>query len=101
MISKLEIMNMHEENTKTTPEIAEPQKESEKVLIQMKETPNGHKDVNLSEIFKEKEKIKVRIADFNIDCVLYEETGEYYDIENLGNPGKTCYDSFIRRNKLV
>jgi hypothetical protein len=61
MIAKLERMNLHEKNPKTAPEIAEPQKESEKVLIQMKETLNGHKDVSLSEIFKEKEKIEVRI----------------------------------------
>jgi hypothetical protein len=74
MISKLERMNLHEENPKTTPKIEKPQKELEKVLIQMKETLNGHKDVNLLEIFKEKEQFKVRIRDFDIDCVLDEET---------------------------
>ena len=40
----------------------------------MKETLDEHKDVNLSEIFKEKEKIKVRIGDFDIDYALDEET---------------------------
>ena len=54
--------------------MTEPQKESKKVLLQMKETLNDHKDTNLSEILKEKEKIEVRIGDFNIDCVLDEET---------------------------
>jgi hypothetical protein len=45
MIAKLERMNLHEEHPRTAPEIAEPQKESEKVLIQMKETLKEHKDV--------------------------------------------------------
>jgi hypothetical protein len=45
MIAKLEKMNLYEENPRTAPEIAEPQKESEKVLIQMKETLKEHKDV--------------------------------------------------------
>jgi hypothetical protein len=40
----------------------------------MKETLNEHKYACLSEIFKEKEKIKVRIGDFDIDCALDEET---------------------------
>jgi hypothetical protein len=40
----------------------------------MKETMNDHRHVSLSEIFKEKECIKERIGDFNIDCVLDEET---------------------------
>jgi hypothetical protein len=67
-------MNLHEENLRTTPEIAEPQKESEKVLIQMKETLKEHKDVRLLEIFKEKEQVKERLGDFDIDCILDEET---------------------------
>jgi hypothetical protein len=41
--------------------MAEPQKESKNVLLQMKETLNGHSNVNLSEIFKEKECIEERI----------------------------------------
>jgi hypothetical protein len=40
----------------------------------MKETLNDHKDINLSEILKEKECIETRIGDFDIDCVLDEET---------------------------
>jgi hypothetical protein len=40
----------------------------------MKETLNDHSDTNLSNILKEKEKIEVRIWDFEIDCVLDEET---------------------------
>ena len=36
MIAKIERMNLHEEHPRTAPEIAEPQKESEKVLIEMK-----------------------------------------------------------------
>jgi hypothetical protein len=40
----------------------------------MKETLNDHRHVRLSEIFKEKECIEARIGDFDIDCVLDEET---------------------------
>jgi hypothetical protein len=40
----------------------------------MKETMNDHRYINLSEVLKEKECIETRIGDFNIDCVLYEET---------------------------
>jgi hypothetical protein len=54
--------------------MTEPQKESKNVLLQMKETLNDHKNINLSEIFKEKEWIETRIGDFDIDCVLDEET---------------------------
>jgi hypothetical protein len=74
MIAKLERMNLKEENPKADPEIAEPQKESEKMLLQMKDTLNDHRHVKLSEIFKEKECLEVRIGDFDIDCVLDEET---------------------------
>jgi hypothetical protein len=52
----------------------EPQKESDKVLLKMKETLNHHRHINLLEIFKEKECIEARLGDFDIDCVLYEET---------------------------
>jgi hypothetical protein len=48
MIAKLEGMNLNEENPKPDPEEAETQKESEKVLIQMKETLNDHRYVRLS-----------------------------------------------------
>jgi hypothetical protein len=40
----------------------------------MKETLNDHRYTNLSEILKEKKQIEVRIGDFDIDCVLGEET---------------------------
>jgi hypothetical protein len=40
----------------------------------MKETLNDHRYISLSEVFKEKECIEVRIGDFNIDCVLDEKT---------------------------
>jgi hypothetical protein len=74
MIAKLEGMNLNQENPKEDLEKEKPQQESEKVLIQIKETLNDHRHVNLSEIFKEKECIKERIGEFNIDCVLDEET---------------------------
>jgi hypothetical protein len=74
VIAKLEGMILNEENPKPNPEEAEPQQESEKVLIQMKETLNDHRYVRLSEIFKEKERIEARIGDFDIDSVLDEET---------------------------
>ena len=41
--------------------------QSEKALLQMKETLNDHRHVSLSEIFKEKECIEARIGDFDID----------------------------------
>jgi hypothetical protein len=77
MIAKVERMNMRQENPEKgqeTETMEEPQKESETVLLQMKETLNDHRDINLSEIFKEKECIETRIGDFDIDCVLDEET---------------------------
>jgi hypothetical protein len=73
MIAKLEEMNLNQGNPKEDLEKAEPQQESEKVLIQVKETLNDHRHVILSEIFKEKECIEERIWDFDIDCVLDEE----------------------------
>jgi hypothetical protein len=77
MIAKVERMNMRQENPEEgqeTKTMEEPQKESETVLLQMKETLNDHRNINLSEIFKEKECIETRIGDFDIDCVLDEET---------------------------
>ena len=62
------------EEDQETKTMIEPQKESETILLQMKETLNEHKDANLLEIFKEKEKIEVRIGDFDIDCALDEGT---------------------------
>jgi hypothetical protein len=58
MITKVERMNMNQENSKSDPEteiMEEPQKESEKVFLQMKETLNDHRHIRLSKIFKEKE----------------------------------------------
>jgi hypothetical protein len=40
----------------------------------MKETLNDHRNINLSEIFKEDEYIEARIGDFDIDFVLDEES---------------------------
>jgi hypothetical protein len=77
MIAKVEKMNMNQENPKADPEteiMAEPQKESEKVLLQIKETLNDHRHIILSKILKEKECIEERIGDSGIDCVLDEET---------------------------
>jgi hypothetical protein len=42
MIPKLEGMNLNQENPKADPKKVEPQQESEKLLIQMKETLNDH-----------------------------------------------------------
>jgi len=68
-------MNLNQENHKEAPKaIAEPQEESKKILLQMRETLNDHRHVRLSKIFKGKECIEARIGDFDIDCVLDEET---------------------------
>jgi hypothetical protein len=61
MIAKVERMNMRQENPdedQETETMAEPQKESESVLIQMKEALNDHRNINLSESFKEKDCIE-------------------------------------------
>jgi hypothetical protein len=57
MIDKIERMNLNQENPKEDPEtkaITEPQKESEKVLLQMKETLNNHRHVIYQRPSKEK-----------------------------------------------
>jgi hypothetical protein len=77
MIAKLDRMNMRQENPEEgqeTKTMVEPPKESENVLLQMKETLNDKKNIILSKIFKEKECIEARIGDFDIDYVLDEET---------------------------
>jgi hypothetical protein len=75
MIAKLESMNIRQANPKKDPEaIAEPQENLDKALLQMKETLNNHQHDRLSEIFKVKECTEVRICDFDIDCVLEEDT---------------------------
>jgi hypothetical protein len=43
-------------------------------LSKIKETLNDHRDINLSEIFKDKECIEEIIGDFDIYFVLDEET---------------------------
>jgi hypothetical protein len=51
MITKLEEMNMRQENPKADPEtkiMEESQNESEKVLLHMKETMNDHRHISLS-----------------------------------------------------
>jgi hypothetical protein len=76
MIVKVERMNMRQEDHEkgqATETMTEPRKESEKVLLQMKETLNDHRHMSLPEIFKEKECIEARIGDFDVDCVLDEE----------------------------
>jgi hypothetical protein len=68
MIAKLEEMNMRQENPKAYPDtkiMTKSQKESEKALLQMKETLNDHRHVRLSETFKEKECLEERIGDFD------------------------------------
>jgi hypothetical protein len=75
MISKVEKMNMSQENKS----MLENQKEKEfekyhTMLVQLKEVVDDHKDVSLSDILKEKQRISIRIGDFDIDCVLDEET---------------------------
>jgi hypothetical protein len=72
MIAKVEKMNMRQENHEEgqeTKNMLEHQKESETILLQMKETLNDHRDISLPEILKEKECIETRIGDFDIDCV--------------------------------
>ena len=60
------------------------------MLLKMKETLDEHKDASLSEIFKEEDKIAVRIGDFDIDYSL--DVGTQMNImkestwETLGRP---------------
>jgi hypothetical protein len=60
------------------------------MLLQMKETLNDHRDISLPEILRENRCIETRIGDFNIDCVLDEETHVNIMPEStweiLGNP---------------
>jgi hypothetical protein len=53
MIAKVENMNMRQENHEEGQETKN-QKKSEAILLKMKETLNNLKDINLSEILKEK-----------------------------------------------
>jgi hypothetical protein len=77
MIAKVEKMNMRQENHEEGQEakdMIKNQKESETVLLQVKETLNDHRNDSLSMILENKKKIETRIGDFDIDCVLDEET---------------------------
>jgi hypothetical protein len=77
MISKVEKMNMKQENHEEgqeTKNMLKNQKELETILLKMKETLNDHRDINLLEALKEKECIETRIGYFNINCVLDAET---------------------------
>jgi hypothetical protein len=60
------------------------------MLVQLKEAMGDNKDVSLSEILKEKQCIVTRIEDFDIDCVLDEETHVNIMLEStweiLGKP---------------
>jgi hypothetical protein len=68
---------------------------------------NDHRHVRLSEVFNKKECIEVRIGDFEIDCVLDEETHMNIMIERtweaIGRPVMTPSLSGIGlfRGKLV
>jgi hypothetical protein len=72
MIAKVEQMNMSQENKSMLEK--ESSEKSHTMLVQLKEVVDDHKDVSLSEILKEKQRISTRIGDFDIDCVLDEET---------------------------
>jgi hypothetical protein len=48
MIAKIEGMILKEENPKADPEITEPQRESDKMLLQIQDTLNDHRNVRLS-----------------------------------------------------
>ena len=105
MIVKIEEMNMRQKKPRANLEtkiMEEPQKESEKVLLHMKETLNDQRHVRLSDIFEEKECIEARIGDFNIDCVLDKETHVNIMTERTwGTFREACYDSLIGRNRNI
>jgi hypothetical protein len=44
------------------------------MLLQIQDTLNDHRHVRLLEVFNKKECIEVRIGDFDVDCILDEET---------------------------
>jgi hypothetical protein len=48
--------------------------EVQTMLLQLEKMMDVHKYVSLPESLKEKQRISERIQDFNIDCVLDEET---------------------------
>jgi hypothetical protein len=84
MIVKFEQMNMSQENKSMLEDQKEKgSKEVQTTLVQLKEAMNDHKDVSLPEIMKEKQCINARIGDFDIDCVLDEETPVNIMIEGI------------------
>jgi hypothetical protein len=107
MITKLERLYLNQEDQKEDPEKAETQQESEKILIQIKETLKEHKDVQLQEIFKEKEQVEARIGDFEIDYILDEDTQVNImperTCEAIGNPSMipSIGGTNLLRGKLV
>ena len=95
MIAKVEKMNMRQENYKEGQETKNmlknhKEKDLETMLIQLKEVMDYHRDISLPDILKEKQNIVTRIEDFDIGCVLDEETPVNIMPERtweiLGNP---------------
>jgi hypothetical protein len=98
IIAKVERMGIIQENYEKSQETkgmleSHKEKGSEEVqtmLLQLKETMDVYKDVNLPESLKEKKHISARIKDFDIDRVLDEETQVNIMIEEtweiLGKP---------------
>jgi hypothetical protein len=107
MIAKMEGVNLKEEKLKADPEITKPQRESDNMLLQIQDTLNDHQHVILSEVFNKKQFIEVRIGDFDVECVLDEETHVNVMTERtweaIGRPDMTPSLSGIGlfRGKLV
>jgi hypothetical protein len=82
IIAKVEGINMRQENYEESQETkgrieSHKEKGSEEIqttILQLKETMDVHKDIGLPESVKAKQRISARIEDFDIDCVLDEET---------------------------
>jgi hypothetical protein len=64
---KLNIEKAKPKGDQETKIIPETQKESEKILLQMKDTLNDYRHVRLSEIFKENEKIKAIVLAISVN----------------------------------
>jgi hypothetical protein len=107
MIAKVEKMNTRQENSEESQEAKSmlgnhKEKESETMLVQLKEVMDDHRDISLPEILKEKQRIVTRIEDFDIDCVLDEETHVNIMPESTWEIlGRACYDTFIGKDRLV
>jgi hypothetical protein len=82
MITKVESMNMRQENYEGSQETKgmldnhkeKGSEEFQTTLVQLEEMMDVQKDVSFLEILKLKQCISTRIEDFDIDCVLDEET---------------------------